>query len=79
MAKTQSRKQREHLFRNSGRDVTQFRGENDFSTHVRKTKTKQEKLNSKESKYKKQFRRGEQPNGIAFLFALKPLRDKHVV
>lgn len=68
MSKSQSRKQREHVLRNLGRDVTQFRGENDFSTHVRKTKTKQEKLNSRENKYKKQFRNGDQPNGIAFLF-----------
>jgi len=68
MAKSRSRKQREHVLRNLGRDVTLFRGENDFSTHVRKTKTKQEKLSNRENKYKKQFRSGDQPNGIAFLF-----------
>lgn len=51
MAKTKSRKLREHILRNSGRDVTHFRGENNFSTHVRKSKTKLEKLYSAESKY----------------------------
>jgi len=71
MAKTKSRKLREHVLRNSGRDVTLMRSENNFSTHVRKTKTKREKLNSKEHKYKKQFLQGDKPNGIAFLFALK--------
>ena len=70
MAKTTSRKLRKHVQRNSGRDVTLMRSENDFSTHVRKTKTKREKLNCKESKYKKQFLHGEKTNGIAFLFAL---------
>ena len=69
MAKTKSRKQRDHMLRNSGRDVTLFRSGSEFSTHERKTKTKREKLNSKESKYKKQFLKGEQPNGIAFLIA----------
>lgn len=71
MAKTKSRKLREHILRNSGRDVTKFRGENDFSTHVRKSKTKHEKLKSVECKYKKQFLRGDKTNGIAFLFAIK--------
>lgn len=71
MAKTKARKQREQLLRYSGRDVTRFRGENNFSTHVRKTKTKQERLNGQENKYKKQFRSGDHPDGIAFLFAMK--------
>jgi len=66
MAKTRSRKQREHVLRNLGRDVTQFRGENGFSTHVRKTKTKQEKIISKDNKYKKQFRSGENPMELLF-------------
>jgi len=69
MAKTNSRKKRDQLLRNSGRDVTLFRNGNEFSTHERKTKTKREKLNSRDSKYKKQFLKGEQPNGIAFLIA----------
>jgi len=68
MAKTKARKLREHMLRNSGRDVTLVRGENDFSTHVRKTKTKRERLKSAENKYKKQFQRGEHTDGIAFLF-----------
>jgi hypothetical protein len=79
MAKTKSRKLREHILRNCGRDVTQFRGGNDFSTHIRKSKTKREKLNSAESKYKKQFLRGDKTNGIAFLFAIKQIRDKHIL
>lgn len=68
MAKTKSRKIREQMLRNSGKDVTLSRGGNDFSTHVRKTKTKRERLESAENKYKRQFRRGDQPDGIAFLF-----------
>ena len=73
MAKTKSRKQRDHVLRNSGRDVTLFRNNNEFSTHERKTKTKREKLDKKVRKYKQQFLKGEQTNGIAFLFAKKHL------
>jgi len=55
MAKTKSRKQRDHVLRNSGRDVTLFRNGNEFSTHERKTKTKLEKMDNKVHKYKQQF------------------------
>ena len=68
MAKTKARKTREHMLRNSGKDVTLSRGGSDFSTHVRKTKTNDERLMRTENKYKKQFGRGDQPDGIAFLF-----------
>ncbi|MCD8510021.1 MAG: hypothetical protein LRY73_09240 [Bacillus sp. (in: Bacteria)] len=54
MAKSKAQKQRAHALRNAKRDVTTSRA-NDipFSTHVRKTKSKQEKLIKQVTKHKK--------------------------
>ena len=69
MAKTKSRKAREHAKRNTGRDATLFRGMTDFETYERKTKTKRDQLNSAERKHKKRFQNGDYTDGIAFLIA----------
>ena len=71
MTKSKARKRRDHRNRNLGRGVTLITSEIEISTHVRKTKTKREKLNSTETKYRKQFHRGDESDGIAFLFAIK--------
>ncbi|RXI96446.1 hypothetical protein DS745_22300 [Anaerobacillus alkaliphilus] len=54
MAKSKAKKQRDHQLRNQKRDVTNSRGiQVDFSTHERKTKTKQEILKKHETKHKR--------------------------
>ncbi|WP_096186045.1 hypothetical protein [Evansella halocellulosilytica] len=56
MGKSTARKKREHILRNSGRDVTKSRGMvYGFSTHERKTKTKHDKIKTMEKKHKKRF------------------------
>ncbi|MEC0685696.1 hypothetical protein P8888_22280, partial [Bacillus haynesii] len=43
MAKSKARKKRENMLRNAGRDAALSRGKApDFSTHVRKTKSRRE-------------------------------------
>ena len=70
MAKSNASKKRDHHLRNTGRDVSQFRGEHVMSTHVRKTKSKHEQLYMTAQKHKKQFRGGYEPYGIAFIMIL---------
>ncbi|SES11298.1 hypothetical protein [Psychrobacillus sp. OK032] len=73
MAKSAAKRKRTHLLRTTGKDVTKLRNDIDFSTHVRMTKTKKEKLQRKENKYKKHFQQGQYPDGNAFYFCLKNL------
>lgn len=68
MAKSRASKKRAHQVRNTGRIASEFRGEHGMSTHVRKTKSKQEKLYMTMQKHKKQFHGGYEPNGIAFYY-----------
>lgn len=68
MAKSNASKKRAHQLRNTGRDASEFRGEHVMSTHVRKTKSKQEQLYMASQKHKKQFRGGYEPYGIAFYY-----------
>ncbi|WP_394188148.1 hypothetical protein [Paenisporosarcina quisquiliarum] len=68
MAKSNASKKRAHQLRNTGRDASEFRGQHVMSTHVRKTKSKQEQLYMKAQKHKKQFRGGYEPYGIAFYY-----------
>lgn len=71
MAKTKAKKQREHLLRTTKRDVTSSRGtEIDFSTHVRKTKTKVEKIRKSQTKHKKRILQEYKNEGDAFLLCL---------
>ncbi|SES11371.1 hypothetical protein [Psychrobacillus sp. OK032] len=69
MGKSAAQKKRAHQMRNNGKDVTMFRNEVDFSTHLRKSKTKTEKLNQLHTKHKKHFTKGIVPNGNAFYYA----------
>ncbi|WP_391209435.1 hypothetical protein [Psychrobacillus sp. L4] len=69
MAKSAAYKKRTHLLRNTGKDVAAFRSEVGFSTHVRMTKTKKEKLQQYQNKYKKHFQQGLRPDGNAFYIA----------
>lgn len=69
MAKSKAKKRREHLLRTMNRDVTSSRGiQCDFSTHVRKTKTKVEKLKKEQTKHKKRILQQYNHEGDAFLF-----------
>lgn len=68
MAKSAAKRQRDHLLRNLGKDVTIARNEVDFSTHVRITKSKKEKLKQQYAKYKKHFTKGRTPDGNAFYY-----------
>ena len=70
MAKSAAKRKRTHLLRNTGKDVTKLRNEIDFSTHVRMTKTKKDKLQHNENKYKKHFQQGQYPDGNAFYICL---------
>ncbi|TQR18461.1 hypothetical protein [Psychrobacillus soli] len=70
MAKSAAKRKRTHLLRNTGKDVTKLRNDIDFSTHVRMTKTKKEKLQRYENKYKKHFQQGQYPHGNAFYICL---------
>lgn len=70
MAKSTAHKKRAHQLRNTGKDVSAFRNEIDFSTHVRMTKTKKEKLQHYQTKHKKHFHQGlRYPDGNAFYIA----------
>ena len=52
MSKSRAKKQREHLVRNGKMDPSKRRGKNpDFSTHVRQTPTKKDKVQKIETKY----------------------------
>ena len=69
MAKSAAYKKRAHQLRNTGKDVSAFRNDVDFSTHVRMTKTKKEKLQQYQNKHKKHFQQGLRPDGNAFYVA----------
>lgn len=71
MAKSAAKRKRDHILRNLGKDVTIARNEVKFSTHVRMTKSKQEKLQQHYTKYKKHFTKGTQPDGNAFYLFLE--------
>ncbi|WP_193768846.1 hypothetical protein [Metasolibacillus meyeri] len=55
MTQSQAKKKRLAKQRASGTDVTKQRGTAPFSTHERKTKTKQETIDQTYKKYKKHF------------------------
>ncbi|WP_096439361.1 hypothetical protein [Alteribacter populi] len=68
MAKSRAKKYRDHRERNGIHDVTRSRGNlPHFSTHVRKTKTKQGKWNQLHTKHKKRSLHQRQDEG-SFLF-----------
>ena len=68
MSKSAAKRKRAHQLRTTGKDVTIMRNEINFSTHVRKTKTKQEKVQQFHNKHKKHFRQGILPDGNAFYY-----------
>lgn len=74
MAKSAAKRKRGHQLRNLGKDVTEARNIVDYSTHVRMTKTKKEKLQQSYSKYKKHFTKGIKPNGNAFYYVYLGLK-----
>ncbi|WP_226674077.1 hypothetical protein [Rossellomorea aquimaris] len=54
MAKSKAKKKRDHQLRNTGRDLSIYRGTTpDFSTMMRRTKTKKESLLKEQTKHKK--------------------------
>jgi hypothetical protein len=56
MAKSKAKKERDHLLRTRGRDVTVLRAPGcQFSTHERKTMTKKERSRKSETKHKKRY------------------------
>lgn len=69
MAKSSAKRKRAHKLRTTGKDVTNFRYEIDFSTHQRMTKTKKDKLHQLHTKHKKHFLQGLRPDGNAFYIA----------
>lgn len=69
MAKSAARRKRDHQLRNQHKDVSLARMEVNFSTHIRMTKSKKEKLDQSYTKYKKHFTKGITPDGNAFYFA----------
>lgn len=69
MSKSTAKRKREHQLRNLGKDVSLARNEANCSTHVRMTKTKNEKLQQQHTKYKKHFTKGILPDGNAFYYA----------
>ena len=71
MAKSAAKRKRMHKLRTTGKDVTRLRGGLVFSLHVRKTKTKQERLQQMEKKHKKHFQ-GPKPDGNAFFNVYEP-------
>ncbi|MER2262969.1 MAG: hypothetical protein ABS934_13235 [Psychrobacillus sp.] len=68
MAKSHAKKKRLYQLRTTGKDVTAVRNDIPFSTHVRKTKTKKEKLHHLHNKHKKHFQPGLYPDGNAFYY-----------
>jgi len=70
MAKSRASKKRAHQLRNTGRNASEFRGEHVMSTHVRKTKSKHEKLYMTMQKHKKQLHGGYEPIGIALYYGV---------
>lgn len=55
MANSKAKKKRLKQIREQGKDVTIQRGQVQFSTHERLTKTKQESLNKLNKKHKRHF------------------------
>lgn len=55
LAKSEARKKRLKLLRQHGEDVAEKRGTNEFSTHVRMTKSKKETLDKEYRKHKKHY------------------------
>ena len=53
MSKSEARKKRVKLLRQTGKDVAKNRGTAAFSTHVRMTKSKKETLDKENRKHKK--------------------------
>ena len=68
MAKSHAKKKRLHQLRTTGKDVSSMRNDIELSTHVRKTKTKKEKLHHLHNKHKKHFQQGLYPDGNAFYY-----------
>ncbi|MGM9948592.1 MAG: hypothetical protein ACI33P_00635 [Lysinibacillus sp.] len=55
MSKSDARKKRLKLLRQSGKDVAEKRGTAKFSTHVRMTKSKKETVDKEYRKYKRHY------------------------
>lgn len=55
MARSKAQKARAHKVRNGRRDPALKRGEVDFSTHVRKTPSRQERIDKSERKYSRAY------------------------
>ncbi|RIW29278.1 hypothetical protein D3H55_19305 [Bacillus salacetis] len=73
MGKSSAKKKREHVLRTRGKDVTDFRGSaNGFSTHERKTMTKQETMRKSETKHKKRYLQKHHLEDSAFLIFSYP-------
>lgn len=54
MAKSKARKLRDHIARNGSRNPADSRADQpDFSTHTRRTPTRQDKIHKREQKHKK--------------------------
>lgn len=69
MAKSKARKKREHTLRTEGRDVTCLRAAaGEFSTHERKTMTKDEKARKFHTKHKKRHLQDSYHEDSASLF-----------
>jgi hypothetical protein len=68
---------RDHLLRNNGKDVSLFRNvQPSFSTHERKTKSKNELLKQIHKKHKKRFLNSSDEKGIVFYIELFPNNKK---
>ena len=73
MGKSAAKKRRNHHLRNTGRDVTQFRGHHpDFSTFERKTKSRLDTIIKEQTKPKKRslFEREVPLNSDRFFYLL---------
>ena len=71
MANSKAKKNRLRVLREQGKDVTSQRGQANFSTHERITKTKQQYLNKYYKKHKRHFQDNHNdPSGNAFYFLL---------
>jgi hypothetical protein len=69
MGRSKAKKKREHLLRTKGRNVTISRGAAcEFSTHERRTMTKQEKLRKIRNKHKKRYLQNQHREDNAFYF-----------
>ena len=76
MAKSNAKKKRLHQLRTTGKDVSSMRNEVGFSTHVRVTKTKKEKLLHYNNKHKKHFQQGVHLDGNAFIMFMQLESEK---